>query len=328
MIGAVGEGERSRHPRPSVIVDASRPARDTRRSTVARVLHGRRALWTAGAVVLLCATVSAAATRPAGRRGKQRTPAAEDAAAPLPEAPKPPPTPLDGTRWQLRSYRGRNGETVTPLDGSRPTIRFRDARIVTGSGGCNTFSAGYTYDDGRLTLSHPAAASNSCPDPAMDQEAAYLAALHRVAGFSLSENALTLDDSRAITLLTFEPEPPPVLVGTDWRLTAYNDGKGGFVPTLRDVSVTATFGADGKVSGSGGCNEDRGKYTQTGENLLIGTLILMTRKACPAEIRDQERAYLAGLRSATRAEGTGGELLLTRAGDTRVATYRAAAPAK
>jgi putative lipoprotein len=117
-------------------------------------------------------------------------------------------------------------------------------------------------------------------------------------------------------------------VGTDWRLTAYNDGKGGFVPTLRDVSVTATFGADGKVSGSGGCNEYRGKYTQTGENLLIGTLILMTRKACPAEIRDQERAYLAGLRSATRAEGTGGELLLTRAGDTRVATYRAAAPAK
>jgi heat shock protein HslJ len=275
---------------------------------------------------VLCGVVSAAPTS-AGRRGKQRTPAAEVPALALPEATKPPATVLDGTRWQLQSYRGSNGETVGPLEGARPTIRFRDGQIITGSGGCNTFTAGYTYDDGRLTVSHPATTSKSCAEPAMDQEGAYLAALHHVARFTLSENTLTLDDTRGTTLFTFEHEPPPVIVGTDWRLTAYNDGKGGFVPALRHVTVTATFGADGKLTGSGGCNEYRGKYTQTGENLLIGTLILMTRKACPADTRDQERAYLAGLRSATRAESAGGQLLLTRAGDTRVASYTASAPA-
>jgi len=273
-------------------------------------------------VVLLCGTASVASARTTGRRGTQRTSEAE-APVRTPQPPKVEPTPLDGPRWQLTSYRGGDGQSVTPLDGSRPTARFRDGRIITGSAGCNTFTAGYTYDDGNLTVSHPAATTRSCPPAVMEQEAAYLAALHRVARYTLSESTLTLEDIRGVTLLTYELEPPPVIAGTEWRMTAYSDGKGAFVPALRDVTVTMAFGNDGKVTGSGGCNEYRGKYTQTGEQLVVGTLILLTRKACPAETLSQERAYLAGLQSATRAEVGGGQLLLTRAGDTRVASYTA-----
>ena len=53
----------------------------------------------------------------------------------------------------------------------------------------------------------------------------------------------------------------------------------------------------------------------------------MTKRGCPPEARDQERAYLAALRSATRAESAGSSLLLTSAGDARVATFTAPAPA-
>jgi heat shock protein HslJ len=275
-------------------------------------------------VVLLCGTSVRAAPAPQpGRRGKQSTPPAETS----PDTAKGAPAPLDGVRWQLQSYRGANGETMMPIEGDRPTIQFRAGRIITGSAGCNTYTAGYTYDADHITVSHPAATSRTCPDAAMEQEAAYLGALHRVASFDVRDTTLTLDDARGVTLLTYEHEPPPVITGTDWRMTAYDDGKGGFPSALRNVVVTAAFGADGKLSGSGGCNEYRGKYTQTGDKLVIGPLILLTKKACAPEARDQERAFLAVLRSATRAEGAAGQLLLTRAGDTRVASFASPPPA-
>ncbi len=276
-------------------------------------------------MVLLCGTVGAAPPKPAGRRGKQRAPATE-APAPSPEGPKAPPTPLDGTRWQLRSYRGSDGESRPPLEGSVPTARFRAGRIITGATGCNTFTAGYTYDAGDMTVSQPAASRMACPQPQMEQDAAYLAALHRVAHFTLSDDTLTLTDVRGVALLTYQREPPPVLAGTTWRMTGYNDAKGGFAPALGNVTVSATFGSDGRLTGSAGCNEYRGKFTQTGDTLAIGPLILMTRKACAPETLAQERAYLIALRSATRAELNGDQLLLARSGDTRAVGYAASSP--
>src|SRR5262249_33747166 len=153
----------------SAILDPWRPARDTPCATVTRH-HGGRAFWSVCAVVLLCGTASVASARTTGRRGAHRTSEAE-APVRTPQPPKVEPTPLDGPRWQLTSYRGGDGQSVTPLDGSRPTARFRDGRIITGSAGCNTFTAGYTYDDGNLTVSHPAATTRSCPPAVMEQEA-------------------------------------------------------------------------------------------------------------------------------------------------------------
>src|SRR4029453_1135527 len=159
-------------------------------ATVTRFLPGRRSLCAFGAVVLLCGAAARAAPAPQpGRRGKPAT----KAEAP-PEAPKEAPAPLDGVRWQLKSYRGADGNPVTPIDGDRPTIRFRAGRIITGSGGCNPFTAGYTYDAGRLTVSHPVVSSGTCPAAVIEQESASLGAPHHVATFALNDNVLSLDD--------------------------------------------------------------------------------------------------------------------------------------
>src|SRR4029453_4958904 len=116
-------------------------------ATVTRFLPGRRSLWAFGAVVLLCGAAARAAPAPhPGRRGKQSTKAETPR-----EVPKEAPAPLDGGGWRLKSYRGADGNPVTPIDGDRPTIRFRAGRIITGSGGCNTFTARHTYDPGALT---------------------------------------------------------------------------------------------------------------------------------------------------------------------------------
>ncbi len=271
-----------------------------------------------------------ASERRRGRR-KGRASRGEGPAQIEPEAksPKAAPTPLDGTKWILQSYRGGDGQMVAPIEGSLVTGQFRSGRIVTGSGGCNDFTAGYTYDAGALTVSRAATTHKACESLMMDQEKAYLAALHRAARFVRADDWLTLQGRDGAALLVYQPEPPPVISGAEWRMTAFNAGKAGFVSGRRDVSVTAVFGADGQVTGSGGCNDYKAKFTQAGDRLIMGPIILLSRKPCAAEVLAQERAFLAALRSATRVDRDGGQLLLTRGDDTQVASFSAApAPAR
>ena len=180
-------------------------------------------------------------------------------------------------------------------------------------------------------MSRAATTRKACDKPLMEQEEAYLGALHHAAGFTRNDEGLVLQDGQGGAVVTFRRAPPPVLTGPVWRMTAFNDGKGGFVSARRDVAVSAVFGADGQLTGSGGCNDYRAKYTQDGDNLTLGTIILLTKKPCAGEIRDQERAFLGTLRSATRIETEGSRLLLTRPG-MRIASFTpeaapAAAPA-
>jgi heat shock protein HslJ len=237
-----------------------------------------------------------------------------------------PATPLDGTRWLVESYRAGDGQPATPIEGSRLTAQFQPGRIINGSAGCNDFTAGYTWDAGELTVSQAAATRNACPKPLTEQEEAYLSALHRAAGYTRSDQGLVLEDVRGAAVVTFRREPPPVLMGPVWRMTAYNDGKGDVPSARRDVSVTAVFGADGQLTGSGGCNDYRAKYRQDGNDLTLSPIILLTKKPCAGEIRDQERTFLGMLQSANRVEAEGSQLLLTRQDGMRVAVFKPEPP--
>jgi heat shock protein HslJ len=63
--------------------------------------------------------------------------------------------------------------------------------------------------------------------------------------------------------------------------------------------VTATFGEDGTVSGSSGCNTFTGGYTAQEGVIEIGPLA-STQKACePAEVMTQEAAFLTAMQNAT-----------------------------
>ena len=72
---------------------------------------------------------------------------------------------------------------------SGPSATFADGR-VTGSTGCNQFTAAYTQDGSALEI-HPAGATlMACPPPADKVEREYLAALERVAEWRI-EGELT-----------------------------------------------------------------------------------------------------------------------------------------
>src|SRR5947209_1024490 len=74
----------------------------------------------------------------------------------------------------------------------------------------------------------------------------------------------------------------PALVGAEWA--AEDIGGRGVVDRAR---VSLAFTADGKVSGSGGCNRIAGSYTLAGETIAFGQMV-STMMACAPAVGEQE----------------------------------------
>lgn len=82
------------------------------------------------------------------------------------------------------------------------------------------------------------------------------------------------------------------LNGTTWTLLELNPDQS----ALADTPVTISF-ADGKISGSGGCNNYNGGFTLAGDNpfgMTVGPVV-STKMACPDPILNQETAYFTAL---------------------------------
>lgn len=69
-------------------------------------------------------------------------------------------------------------------------------------------------------------------------------------------------------------------------------------PMLPSNDLTADF-ANGRVSGSGGCNRFNGSYTTQGKQIKMGPLAT-TFKACEQGTMEQESRFLTAMQQATR----------------------------
>ena len=92
-------------------------------------------------------------------------------------------TELAGTAWQVTAYNNGKQAVVSVTAGSKIRIEFMPDGRVRGSGGCNSFSAGYTSSAEQLAIGPVGATRRACaePDGVMAQEAAFLRALEAVA---------------------------------------------------------------------------------------------------------------------------------------------------
>jgi heat shock protein HslJ len=88
-----------------------------------------------------------------------------------------------------------------------------------------------------------------------------------------------------------------------WRVVTL--GGGTLPPT---ANVTLDFAAK-TVSGSSGCNNYSGSYTQKGTDLSFGPTA-MTRKACPPQLMDIETGFAKALASVTAYDMNSGRLRL------------------
>jgi heat shock protein HslJ len=96
------------------------------------------------------------------------------------------------------------------------------------------------------------------------------------------------------TSLAMETNPSSVtLPGSAWQVTAF----AGQTP-LEDHPITFEFDTEGNIAGDGSCNRFGGACTIEGDTIKIGPL-RSTRRACEAEIMQQEHKFLALLASVT-----------------------------
>jgi putative lipoprotein len=79
------------------------------------------------------------------------------------------------------------------------------------------------------------------------------------------------------------------LAGSEWRPTEIEGAT-----IADDAGIFLQFAADGKVQGSGGCNNFAGSYEIDGEAISVGPLAA-TRMMCPGPVSDNEDRFFAAL---------------------------------
>ena len=128
-------------------------------------------------------------------------------------------------------------------------IRFEDGTYG-GNAGCNPFSGTLEIDGGAMTLGPTASTQMACA-PAVDElERRFLTNLGATRGFAIRDQTLVLTDRSGGSLVTFRPDRPKPLVGTEWHGLNYNNGRQGVVSLVADTSISMTLDEEGRVAGS------------------------------------------------------------------------------
>ena len=221
--------------------------------------------------------------------------------------------PLVGT-WRLTSFLGADGETVQAVAGTMPLVTFdRDGR-VSGTVSCNQFSAEYTTSGNQLSIGLAVSTLMYCSSPAgaMDQEQRVLALLPLTAGYTVAGDTLILLDrggNRLMTLARAASTVDAPLVGTRWRLAGFSDSATAR-SALAGSSATVVFGADGRITGTTGCNDLSGPYATDDARISIGPLAVTERACLDPGLMRQERELLEALETAATYDIEGDRLTM------------------
>ena len=222
----------------------------------------------------------------------------------------------DGT-WTLQELRDTTG--TTRFGGlEAPTLRLLGTGISTAEGtqvsgftGCNTFKTTAVFTAKTLKLRPIATTKMACPEPQLALEQRYLRVLAGARVYVRQGTKLTLTTGQARVVFVYGSEASRRLVAT-WRL----------VGTQGNTPPKVTFSADGRITGSSGCNTFMGRYDVDDQALSVGPLA-STRRACAtSELQVQEQRFLQELQQVTRLEVNGALLTLVTRDGTRVQLAR------
>jgi len=227
--------------------------------------------------------------------------------------------------WDLVSYNNGQGAIQTVVTGTETTADFRANWKLSGSGGCNQYSAEYTTtaSDG-ITITQPISTLMACAEPIMQQETRYLSLLQQAAKYEISGDQLTLFDKNGTKILIYKKHVSISTITGTWNLFNYNNGKGAIQSVTAGSKTTAIFGSNWKLSGSGGCNEYSAGYTTTASNGITITQPTSTMMACAEPVMQQETQYLSLLPTAAKYEISGDQLTLFNSTGTKILIYKSA----
>jgi heat shock protein HslJ len=236
-------------------------------------------------------------------------------------APAGPPRALDGTAWTLAWVPGFELPAQPPA-----TLRFEAGRAV-GSDGCNRYSTTFTTTPGQLRFGAKQVATlMACPPLAEAVATRFGAVLYDTAGYRTESDTLTLLNAAGQPLARLQ-EQANRIAGTSWQVTGVNNGRQAVVGVIDGTRLSMVFGADGRLTGSAGCNSYGAGFTADGRGIRIGAPAA-TRKACarPDGVMAQEAAFLAALQTAATQQREGDWLELRTADGALAVSARLAAP--
>lgn len=200
---------------------------------------------------------------------------------------------LGGTSWSVTSIAG----TATIPD-ARPTMRFAFGGELTGSDGCNQYSGPFKTDGQDIAVGQLTSTLIGCEPLLGAQAQAFNEALTGASTWRQTEaGGLELRGHGDVLAEPLIDIPPSAAVETDMAGTTWAlEELGGAV--LVDVEPTLTFGGDGTVSGSAGCNTFSGTYALEDASLTFGPLAA-TKMACADPTMFVESAFLAAMAGVT-----------------------------
>ena len=227
--------------------------------------------------------------------------------------------PLTGTPWTLT---GLTGQQLPP--DVTVTATFDQEGQLSGSAGCNLYSGPYTVEVNQISMGPFQLTRKACPPPVMEIEGAYLTVLQAAARHEITGNSLTLQSPSGGALAVFNGLEAG-LEGTSWLATGFNNGQAAVVSVLPGTQIRATFGEDGQLSGTAGCNDYAASFETDGDQIRIGPLT-SSQSTCqdPQGVMAQESQYLAALETAEVYTRRGDRLELRTSGGTLAVTFQRA----
>jgi hypothetical protein len=108
-------------------------------------------------------------------------------------------------RWILQSYSPPDAGLLSPLPGTELTARFGTDGSLSGSAGCNNYSAGFIAYDQTLRINGLSSSQTLCatPEGVMEQEGAFLRLMSQADQMAISAGQLTIFDSSGNRILEF-----------------------------------------------------------------------------------------------------------------------------
>lgn len=211
----------------------------------------------------------------------------QPAPAPAPKAPK-----VSGREYNVTAI---DTELVA---GTRPvTIKFGEDGQASGFGGCNSYGGNFKESNGKLTFGDIISTMMACLDvPAGAQESALYETLRGTVAVSAGAGDTVILTGENGKQLTLTPTGTPPLAGTSWQVEAM-----GGTGIIAGSEPKISFDADGKISGTTGCNRFFGGYRQTSSDVTFSG-VGMTKMACMADgVMQQETAFTGILSGKTDA---------------------------
>jgi len=196
------------------------------------------------------------------------------------------------TSWQLSLYYVGGDAVTSPLAGTEITANFMEGGKLSGSAGCNNYTAGYELDGNALTIGPAASTRMACSEPSgvMEQEAAFLALLEQTASYKINVDTLTLMDANGTPLAEFTASP---LVGVIWKWQQFQSTNDSVQAPVDPGQYTLEFMTDGNVAIQADCNRALGTYTLDG-SLLDIEIGPVTLAFCPEGSLSEEYLRLLG----------------------------------